>query len=199
MWKNKSPLVSSLSTTGSLPPLWAQKKDAWIKPHIFTSTSQKHGFIAHPYPNTFPVFQHGVLTFPVSSRVSWRHQRSSSSAHELTLFPYFDALLRRLPLTLRCQREIHHAARRKKTWHCRLRRPLHRDEIQSCSHPPLPSLLFLYHFLLPSSFHFAPNIYPETFIFLLGHHSFPLPSLKALKDPGLHQEPLLILLSCPNT
>ncbi len=55
-----------------------------------------------------------------------------------------------LPLTccLRCQHEKHHAASRKKTWHCWLRRPLHRDEIQYWSHPPLTLSLFsLYHFL----------------------------------------------------
>lgn len=55
---------------------------------------------------TFPVC---VFAFPGASSTG------SSSAHELTLFPYFDALLCRLPLTLRCQREIHHAAWRKKT------------------------------------------------------------------------------------
>lgn len=57
-----------------------------------------------------------------------------------------------LPLTcyLRCQHEKHHAASRKKTWHCWLRRPLHRDEIQYRSHPPLLSLC---HFLLHSSLH----------------------------------------------
>lgn len=118
------------------------------------------------------------------SKESWKQESSSSSAHELTIFPYFDALLCRLPLTLRCQREIHHAACRKKTWHCRLRHPLRRDEIQSCSHPPLPSFLFLYHFLLPSSFHVALNFYPETFIFFLGIILLPRYRRRCWKTPA---------------
>lgn len=121
----------------------------------------------------------------------------SSSTHELTWFPYFDALLCRLPLTLRCQREIHHAACRKKTWHCRLGRPLCRDEIQSCSHPPLPSLS-----LSPSTPFFlslCAKLLSRNFPLFPRHHSFPSLSLEALKDPGLRQEPLPILLSSPNT
>lgn len=143
-------------------------------------TSQKSGFIVEPHSQ----YHSQCLFFPPHvSKESWKQEWSSSSAHELTLFPYFDALLCRLPLTLRCQREIHHAACRKKTWHCRLRHPLRRDEIQSCSHPPLPSFLFLYHFLLPSSFHVAPNFLSRNFHLFPRHHSFTPLSPGVVKDP----------------
>lgn len=85
-----------------------------------------------------------------------------------------------LLVTLCCQGEKHHAASRKKTWHCWLRRPLRRDEIQSCSHPPRTlSFSFSFcHFLhcssRPSSPHFAPNLKPEPSFFFLISFIFSL-------------------------
>lgn len=49
---------------------------------------------------------------------------------------------------LRCQCEEAHAAPRKQTWHCWLRRPLCRDEIQPCLYAHSPLFISLHHFLL---------------------------------------------------